>query len=275
MTEEELEALIAAHPVKGDPGAMREGFAALAAAGSRMRAVPRKDVEIGGHRAIVLTPERATGRQVLHLHGGGYVFGSPRTHLAFAAALAEEAQAELVLPAYPLAPEALWPAQREAAAAIAESLGGEIVLSGDSAGGHLALSLALRGIKARGLALFSPNTARDYAESRSRQSTQDAMNEAGQDDALARLAFSAIRPEDPEQTLLLQDLSRLPPLHIDVGRREVLLDDSLRLARAAALAGVLTELCVRDGFHLIQLFAGRYPAADAAIARAGAWIRAL
>lgn len=276
MTEDELRAVVARHPIEGPPHAMREAFAALAAeAPAELTGVERGEAEVGGVRCVTLTPEGADGPPVLHLHGGGYVFGSPETHEGLGAALARAAGARVILPAYRLAPERLWPAQREDALAVCAAMRGPFDLSGDSAGGHLALVACAAGARPRRLVLFSPNTLRDYgrAPSRRRCRDEDAANDHAQDDRLARMAFGRVDGRDPDQTLRAGAAARLPETYLDVGTGEVLLDDALHLVRLAAEAGVRLELRLRPGFHLIQLFASRYaPGADS-LARAGAWLR--
>ena len=277
MTEDELRALIEAHPVEGDPDATRAAFEALAAAAGQpdLGGLTVSENEGGDTRYLVIQPESATGAPIVHLHGGGYVFGSPDSHRAFGAELARATGRAVVLPGYPLAPEAPWPAQRDAAMAFLAALGPPFVLSGDSAGGHLALSCVLGGAKPEALILFSPNVSRAYGRSRTRGAPDDAMVDHAADDRLARFVFGRVRASDMDQTLVDRDLSGLPPTLIDVGAQEVLLDDALALVGAAARAGAPVALEVRPGFHLVQLFAADFPPGRASLARAGAWLAAL
>ena len=275
MTEDDLRALIDAHPVEGDPPAMRAAFEALArAAGAPDLAGLRVAENRGGEtRYVVVQPDgAAAGAPIVHLHGGGYVFGSPDSHLALGAALARAAARPVILLGYPLAPEAPWPAQRDAVMAFLAALGPPCVLSGDSAGGHLALACALGGAKAEALLLFSPNTSRAYGRSGTRGIEGDAMNDHETDDRLAAMAFGAVRADDPDQTLTDRDLSGLPPVYLDVGTDEVLLDDARTLADAVARQGGRAELRVRPGFHMIQLFAAGYAPGRESLARAADWL---
>ena len=281
MTEAELRALIGAHPVAGDPPAMRAGFEALLRAalpeGPDLRGVSVTEEVRAGVRCLRVAPERAAGPALLYCHGGGYVIGSPETHLPLAVSLARAANAPVILPAYLLAPEHPWPAQLEGVLGVAGTLQGPWFAGGESAGGHLAINLALRlaaGGGPDGLVLFSPNTSRAYGLSRTRGAPGDAMLEHGMDDRLARLAFGTVRADDAEQSVIRADLSGLPPVFMDVGLSEALLDDLLRLAGHLAHAGRPGVMRVRPGFHLIQVFAGAYPPADESLAAAGAWLRA-
>ena len=277
-------------PVEGTIEEKRAAFAALADLPPGERGPPPRRERLHGLDTLSFAGAEgddaagATGRvPLVHLHGGGYVFGSPDTHRRLARVLAASSGTTVHLPAYPLAPEHPWPAQREAMIDWLERLDAPdgLLLSGDSAGGHLALSLALDAPQAlrerlRGLVLFSPNTLRDHERSATRHAhaDTDAMNDPDGDADLARIAFGKLRADDPEQNPAARDLGSLPPLHVDVGGAEVLLDDSLQLARRAALDGVAVDLHVEPGaFHLRQLFAGHWPEADASLERAGRWVR--
>ena len=277
MTEEELRALIDAHPVEGSPDEMRAGFAALLRAalpeGPDLTGLDVTEATRGGVPCVTVAPPRTASPPILYCHGGGYVLGSPKTHLPLAAALARAAHAPVILPAYPLAPEHPWPAQRDAVAAVAASLDGPFFAGGESAGGHLAISLALMGTNPLGLLLFSPNTSRAYGLSATRGQPRDAMLDHETDDRLAQLAFGRVRADDPEQSVIRADLSGLPPVYMDVGLDEALLDDLLRFAGNLAHAGRPGVMRVRPGFHLIQVFAGAYAPAEESLAAAGVWVR--
>lgn len=275
MTEEELRGVIADHPVQGTPAEMRAAFEALAArAPADLGGLTRGETRLGGLPCLTLTPTGgASGPPILLLHGGGYVFGSPRSHEGMAAVLAREASARVILPAYRLAPEHPWPAQREDALAVIGAMGGPYDLAGISAGGHLAIAACAAGARPRRLVLFSPNTNRHHERAPSRRTDGDAMNDHDTDERLARMAFGEVRPDDPDQTFGREQARSLPPTHIDVGTDEVLLDDSLRLASLAAWEGRTLDLHVREGWHMTQLFASRYGAGAESVARAGRWLQ--
>ena len=291
MHEREIRRRIEAHPIEAPPEAMRVSFEALADLPVDGRGCSVERRAVGGIDVDVVIPPTGPGpATIVHLHGGGYVFGSARTHRRLGIELAVASGCELWLPDYPLAPERCWPAQRRSVAALvraAISADGvrpdrPLVLGGDSAGGHLALATLLSGepglTAVAGVVLFSPNTLRDYSltRSRTRNAADDAMNDPDLDDALARTAFGAGDPADPERTLVNAALGALPALYLDVGGGEVLLDDALVFAREAALAGVAVELKVRPGvFHMSQLFAQHWPVADASLRDAGAWVARL
>ena len=255
---------IEAHPVSGPPEEMRAAFEALAGPQPSC-----EQVRIGGHDALAV----GRGPQVILFHGGGYVFGSPASHLTLAATLAERGL-RVLLPTYRLAPERPWPAQLTDALAVLDDADMPL-LAGISAGGHLALNAALaRPGRVRALALLSPNTDRTgRSETRGRNSDSDAMNSDEDDARLAGMAMGHLPPDDPTASPVLADLSALPSLWIGAWGAEVLLDDALLLARAAGLAGVGTMLDVREGhFHMAELWPDAIPEASRHLAAMGDWL---
>lgn len=225
--EAELRGLIDRVPMEGAPESLRAQFAELAGVQPKARSIER-----GGVECLAV----GEGPEIVWLHGGGYVFGAPETHVLLAEMLAAEGL-RVILPRYRLAPEAPWPAMLEDALAVVGA-SGDVVLGGDSAGGHLALNVALRQ-SVLGLALIAPNTDRS-GRSTTRARTSDAMNDDAGDAELARMAMPDVAPDHADASPLLADLSGLPPLHLEAASTEILLDDSLMLATAAAWAGVET-----------------------------------
>jgi acetyl esterase/lipase len=192
---------------------------------------------------------------LLYLHGGGYFACSPKTHRALTAAYAQRGFAVFV-PDYRLAPEHPFPAAIEDAQAAWNGLlaaghaPGALTISGDSAGGGLclALLLSLRDKAAclpAAAALFSPWT--DLAgtgASIQGNAGRDAMFWAP---GLMRAASFYLGTTDARAPLaspLYADLAGLPPLLIHAGAREILRDDSTRLAERAMAAGVAVDLRV-------------------------------
>ena len=277
----DVEARVEAHPVEGSPGAMRDAFARLVRGAAADGPAPGADRETwGGVEALRLEPPDGPGggdSVAVWLHGGGYVFGSPETHARPAAAFAAALGVPVVLPRYRLAPEAPWPAQRDDALAVVRALqdaGRRVGLAGDSAGGHLALVTALaladedRPVDA--LALFSPNTDRTgLSGTREANTPRDPMNADADDRRLAEMTFGDRPDDDPEVSPVLGALGRLPRTHVEVGGREVLLGDSLRLAERACAAGADLSLhLTADAFHMWQLWTPWLAEADASIRRA-------
>lgn len=260
-TEAELRAHIDVTPMDGPPDALRTGFATLAGPQPDAARITR-----GGVSCLAV----GEGPEIVWFHGGGYVFGSPATHVVLARYVAD-CGLRVVLPDYRLAPEAPWPAMLEDALAVVGA-SGPVALGGDSAGGHLALAVARR-LPCLGVALVAPNTDRT-GRSTTRARTGDAMNDDESDAELARLAMPGVAADDPDASPLVADLSGLPPLHLEVAGAEILLDDSLLLAAAAAKAGVETHLHVTPGlFHMFPLWPDILPQGAAALRRIGAFVR--
>ena len=226
-------------------------------------------------------------RAILFLHGGGFQMGSIETHRALSAHVAASAGCRVLAVDYRLAPEHRFPAPLEDALAAHDWLlrtglaPRHIGLAGDSAGGGLAASLMLA-LKARGTALpaaaalMSPWT--DMEASGASFETRAALDPFHQRPMIQALARAYLgRGGDPRNPLVSPvhgDLSGLPPLLIQVGERETVLDDSRRLAERAKEAGVDARLEIWDGmFHVFQLYAGELAEAREAIARIGAHLR--
>ncbi|MGW2151263.1 alpha/beta hydrolase [Nonomuraea bangladeshensis] len=225
-----------------------------------------RDVTLGGRPALEFEPaDAAAGTVVLYLHGGGYVVGSPRTHLALAGELARRARTRLVSPDYRLAPEHPFPAAVEdGLAAYRELLGqvespAHVALAGDSAGGGLAIATLLAA-REEGLPMpaavvtFSPWT--DLTLSGASIETK-----LGIDPIFVRSDLEGYRthylgeqdPSAPTASPALADLTGLPPLLIQAGSNELLLDDAVRLAARAAAADVDVTLRVWGGLpHVFQ-----------------------
>lgn len=226
-----------------------------------------------------LTPPGASpGRAVLYLHGGGFTTGSARTHGALASHLAVAAGATVHLLDYRLAPEHPYPAGLDDSLAAWRELSSRtakpanIALAGDSAGGWLALSATLR-LRDAGeplppvLGLISPWL--DLTGS-SWPDRSDAMLRPSW---MRRCAAEFAPGADltaAEYAPLRADLVGLPPIVVHAGSEEILLPDTLALARTARTAGVSVEARRFDGlWHVAQTSAGLVPAATAAINELG------
>lgn len=224
--------------------------------------------QIGTTAAEIIRPARcdAGGRTILFLHGGGYYFGSSVSHRAITLALAAGAEAHVVSIDYRLAPEYPFPAALDDATAAVRALYAcgvshrQLVVCGDSAGGGLALSLLLR-LRDAGehlpacAVLFSPWT--DLAATGSSLLWNDKHDALFHGTCIAQDAqhyLAKESPQNPAVSPLYAELTGLPPLLIQVSRTEVLLDDSLRFAEKAQLAGVAVRCQVWTALpHVWQL----------------------
>jgi acetyl esterase/lipase len=203
-----------------------------------------------GEWAEAATPKRGT---LLYLHGGGYFACSPQTYRPITGAYAKRGFA-VFTPDYRLAPEHPYPAAIEDAEAAWNGLlaaghdAGSLVVSGDSAGGGLTLALLLT-LRDKGAplpaaaALLSPWT--DLAITGASMTTnagREAMFRASGLHQAAAAYLAGAEAKTPLASPLYADLAGLPPLLIHAGDREILRDDSTRLAAAARAAGVPVTL---------------------------------
>lgn len=204
------------------------------------------------------------GLIIVLVHGGGFNSGSPRTHRQHAARLAEATGARVLLPDYALAPEEPFPAGLDDIVAVYAALAeqgiepGDIVFLGDSSGGGLALAalVKLREVGApmpRALVLQSPWVDLTLGGG-SHASNAQHPNPSREDlDRAARWYAPAERHREPMVSPIFADLSGLPPMLVQVGGHEVLLDDSVRLAERAEAAAVPVTLTVAPGlWHVYQ-----------------------
>lgn len=204
-------------------------------------------------------------RTILYLHGGGFVFRTPRLHARLAARLARLLRARALLPDYRLAPEHPLPAAHEDCLAAYRGLlelgrdPASIVIAGDSAGGLLALATLQRIRDARlpppaCAALFSPGTDLEHALALTEEDTRDdPMVGPGLLALVQRLVIAPVAGSDPAISPCAGDLGGLPPLLIQVGSTEALLGQATRAAEQAARAGTLVELQVwREMPHVFQ-----------------------
>ena len=239
--------------------------------------------EIAGMRAeVVSAPGADARRTVVHFHGGGYCIGSALTPRSWAAHLSARAGCRVVLPEYRLAPEHPHPAALDDARAVLAALSaqagpGSIVVSGDSAGGGLALALTLslreegRELPA-GCILLSPwlDLGRDRRADPDLV-RRDAVLSPGWLEACARAYAAPAAWTGPSVSPLHAAHAGLPPLLIQAGTDELLAPDAELLAARASAAGVdVTYTSWPRLWHDFVLQPGLVAAADGALAQA-AW----
>lgn len=238
---------------------------------------------LNGVRADVLTVSTASPTStVIHFHGGGYCLGSARMARGWAAHLSAKAGCQVVMPEYRLAPEHPHPAALDDADAVLTALSGEvapssIVVSGDSAGGGLTLSLMLalrdagRELPA-GCVLLSPWLDLD-GDRRAVPGLvcKDVLLSPSWLDACAAAYASPQARAGAAVSPLRGSHDGLPPLLIQAGSDEMLAPDAERLAASASAAGVdVTYTKWPRMWHDFQLQPGLLAAADSAVSQA-AW----
>lgn len=241
-----------------------------------------------GGRAINgawLEPPDAEGAVLIYLHGGGYVFGSLRSHGVLIGALARAARARTFAPEYRLGPEHPAPAAHEDAVAAYHYLlrqgipPGRIVLAGDSAGGTMVLNtlLALRDagapLPAAGVAICPWVDLACSGASFDTNAPFDFVAKVHCQLAAANY-LAGLDPRRPDISPLFADLTGLPPLLVHAGDAEVLVDQIRAFAARAEDAGVDIRLEVYpDMVRVWHLMRAVTPAAQRAIDGIGAFVR--
>lgn len=243
---------------------------------------------VGGVRGLWCRPQSLRGSTaILFLHGGGYVMGSPAAYRAFAGQIVSRSKIAAFIPGYRLAPEHPFPAAIEDAVAAYRALPAlgftSIGISGDSSGGGLALALltyltftADRGdFPPCGAAVFSPMT--DLTLTGASVTDKSAADPILSGESLSKavaMYLAGHNARDPLASPLYGVRSGLPPIHIDVGEDEVLLDDSVRYADRAQQNGVECALNVWLGLpHGFVSNVGVFQAAEKALDGAAAFLR--
>lgn len=208
----------------------------------------------------VAEPGVRADRIVFYSHGGGYVWGAPKFYRDLAWRLSKACNARVFLLDYTLAPDAQCPVQiNEGLAALdyirAHHPDAKITLSGDSAGGNLsaALMLAMRdsGRPAPvAVSLISPwldlTGSGDSIKSNGRK---DVMLRPDGIAMAAEIYAGTMKHDDPQVSPLFADLANLPPVLLQVGSEEILLDDSTRFHARATAAGSNSTLRVWNKMH--------------------------
>jgi acetyl esterase/lipase len=221
---------------------------------------------------------------VVYLHGGGYCLGSSRSHRHLAASIGQAAGAAVLSVDYRLAPEFTFPAAVDDAVAVIRWLlahtDAPVVLAGDSAGGGLvvACAIALRDeglpLPAAGVCLSPWADLTCTSEAHARLADRDPLLSSAE---LKRMAEAYLRDADPRHCLAspaFAELAGLPPLLVQVGTDEILLDDARMLAGAARAAEV--EVTLQEWPHMIHAWHWYFPVLQEgrqAIAAIGEFIR--
>lgn len=293
MASRELEQLIEGMRASGldfgaPPAEVRAAFEELLAGLPTPEGVTFSEAVLGGVSALECRSDGNTqAGTLLYFHGGGYVAGSARGYRGLPATLARAANISAVSIDYRLAPENPFPAAIEDGVVAFRALIEEgiepdrIVFAGDSAGGGIVVSTLLKlrdaghPLPAAAL-LLSPwvDLACAGASFESKASEDPSLTPAGLR-ACARHYLGQGDPKDPLASPLYADLSGLPPMLIQVGSSEILLDDAVRLARAAGADGTAVRIDVwPEMIHVWQSFAFMLPEGAAAIEDAAAFINA-
>jgi acetyl esterase/lipase len=234
----------------------------------------------------VSPPEAADDRVLLYLHGGGYVMGSIDTHREMVSRISRAATARGLIVEYRLAPEHLYPAAVEDAISSYIWLLGEAcnprrtVIAGDSAGAGLTMA-TLVSLRDKGYPLPAASVClspwvdlEGMGESMVTKADVDPIIQREGILFMARAYLGGTDPRTPLAAPLYAGLKGLPPMLIQVGTSEILLEDAKRLASRAKEADVEVILEIWDEmFHVWHFFASLLPEGREAIDHIGRFIR--
>ncbi|PYC65694.1 alpha/beta hydrolase [Micromonospora arborensis] len=265
---------------------MRQNFTALMAR-FPVPPVRTSELTLGGRPAVLVEPEGETRPgTILYFHGGSFALGSPQTAMGLTASLVTRTGVRAFSLDYRLAPENPFPAAIEDCLAAYRSLldsgvaAESIAFAGDSAGGGLTVTTTLAarnaGLPLPGaLVAFSPGL--DHTRTGESMDTKEGIDPFFTRQGMAHTAEFYLGGQDPNQELtapaVLADLTGFPPILLQVGTNELLLDDSVRLAKRARDAEVDVILDITAGVpHVFQSFIGQLDEADQALDRAALFI---
>ncbi|MFN4089117.1 MAG: alpha/beta hydrolase [Alphaproteobacteria bacterium] len=293
MTATELSALIQIMRERGRPDQptvpdMRARYELLGEKFPAPADARVETVSAGGCPAeIVSAPGVAGDRWIVYLHGGGYVIGSCATHRNLAYALSRAGDAQVLLLDYRLAPEHPFPAAVEDAVGAYRWLlqrgarPERTAIAGDSAGGGLTVSALVvlqddgDPLPAAGVCISPWTDMAGTGVTMRTKAEVDPVIWPGVIRWFADLYLAGADDDSPLASPLHADLAGLPPLLIQVGTAECLLDDAVRLAEKARAAGGEAVLEPADDMiHVWHMFAPILSEGRDAIERAGSFVKA-
>jgi len=279
-------AALAANPNMGLPE-MRDMLERCGDLASDPGQVDYLEADAGGIPCLWAVPRNCDpSRVLLSFHGGGYVTGSRFSHRKLFAHLAKRVGCRALIVDYRRAPEDPHPAQVDDAVAayrwlLAQGIQpGHVATVGDSAGGSLSMTVVLAA-RDRGLPLpaavmpLSPwSDMEATAPSFETNAKVERLITREMSLSMSALFLGGASPRDPLANPLFADFKGFPPMYIQVGGYEAIVDDSLRVAERARAAGVDCRCEVFPEMqHVFHFMAGRAPEADDGLARLAAWVR--
>lgn len=235
---------------------------------SNTRDINYREINIEGMYAEWVSVNRAHMKKyvILHCHGGGYSTGSSLYARTLTSKLAASTSMDVLCFDYRLAPENPYPAATEDAMKVWNYLmllgygARDVILTGDSAGGNLALSLALKlkeegRLLPRGIVLMSPWTdLTSSGKSFETKADVDPVLDSAYIDRMIKAYAEGQNLENPFVSPLFGDFHGFPPTYIQVGENEILLSDSLRLHQAFVDANVSVKIDTYPGmWHVFQM----------------------
>ncbi|MGV0739729.1 alpha/beta hydrolase [Mycobacterium syngnathidarum] len=285
ITEFATKAYAAWHGPDQDLAGLRAGF-------DTMHPEPPADVTVteanlGGTKGRWVSTPESGDAVVIHVHGGAFMLGSSFGYREFASRIARAAAARVLLPDYRLAPEHQCPAASDDVVRVYRALLADgvdpasVVVAGDSAGGNIALAAIVTLKKAgdrlpAGVVLLSPVADLTLSgDSMTTLAAQDPIStRAAAEQGVGLYLPPDIDAADDRASAMFADLSGLPPLLVQAGTHEILLDDAIRVAENARNAGVEVDLQLSYQMtHVFQTFAYRFEEAQRAVDRIGGFVR--
>ena len=232
------------------------------------RDIKYKEIDIDGMYGEWVSVNRAHMKKyvILHCHGGGYSTGSSLYARTLTSKLASSTSMDVLCFDYRLAPENPYPAATEDAMKVWNHLmlfgygARDVILTGDSAGGNLALSLTLKlkqegRLLPRGIVLMSPWTdLTSSGDSFLEKAEMDPVLNSAYIDRMVEAYAQGQELKNPLISPLYGDFDGFPPTYIQVGENEILLSDSTRLHQAFVDANVSVKMDVYPGmWHVFQM----------------------
>jgi len=273
--------------LKGEPAAVtidkaREVYVEFLASNKPPQGVAIEQISMGPVAGTIVTPDKVKNNRVmLYLHGGGYFSGSPDGYHGIAGQYAKRLQAKVFMPDYRLAPEHPYPTPINDAFESYQWLlqqgydASSIVFSGDSAGGAMVVTLMVAAreaglpLPAGGVAISPWANLEHTGASMSNRNGTDPIVTKEALDLIAQAFLNGTPANNPQVSPVFADVSGLPPILIQIGEREVMLSDAIRLASHLAESKVKTSLEVwPDMFHVWPIFAEILPEGEQALSNA-------
>jgi acetyl esterase/lipase len=264
---------------KLEPLEQRRAYRAIAQPNPLRKEIRIVPVDAGGvpSRWIIPAGVPDDASVLLYFHGGSYRYGSYESHAELISRLGKSAGARVLVPDYRLAPPDRFPAAADDAATVLRWLGSQrVVVSGDSAGGALAIAamLGAKECKPRGALLICPWV--DLTASGGSLEKNSQWDWAGPEHFIdwAKGCADESQWKDPRLSPLFADLSGLPPMLIQLGEAEMLHDQVIAFAEKAKRDGVDVRLTIEsDMIHDWHLLSMISPVAGKSIEEAGAFVR--
>jgi len=273
-----------ASPMPTDIGEMREAYRAMGDAFPLPADVVVNRATLGGRPTEWLTVSDAPRHIVLLVHGGGYCIGGLDSHRHLAGEIARQTGSRVAVIDYRLAPEHPYPAGLDdlglAYGELLEMAGNDrIALVGDSAGAGLAMALLaelLREGRPLPASLYCMSPWADLSGTATSRTLKRDADPLASIDQLAKMAghyAGGIPVSDPRISSAFADFRGSPPVFIQAGTAEVLMDDALNLAKSLADADVDVDVELRAGMiHVWPWFFPAIPEGAEALARACAFL---